>query len=166
MDLPRFFGSVLLGVDEAQSWRKLRVTDGPGTPLIHETIPPTATMDRPMTDSQNLLIYEKPTCTTCRKLVKLLKEQGIEFDRLNYFIDPIPREKLEELLGKMELRPRDLLRKREKRYKEMGLKDPGVGDEEILDALVEYPELIERPIIERGNRAVLGRPVERVLELL
>jgi arsenate reductase len=119
-----------------------------------------------MTDSQNLLVYEKPTCTTCRKLVKLLKEQGIDFERLNYFIDPIPREKLEELLGKMGIGPRELLRKREKLYKELGLRDPGIRDEKILDALVEHPELIERPIIERGDRAVLGRPVERVLELL
>jgi arsenate reductase len=98
--------------------------------------------------------------------VKLLKEHGIEFERLNYFIDPIPREKLEELLGKMEMGPRELLRKREKKYKELGLKDPEIGDEEILDALTEHPELIERPIIEKGNHAVLGRPVERVLELL
>jgi arsenate reductase len=119
-----------------------------------------------MTDTRNLLVYEKPTCTTCRKLVKLLKEQGIEFERLNYFIDPIPRKKLQELLGKMGLGPRELLRKREKLYKELGLKDPDIGDEKILDALVEHPELVERPIIERGDRAVLGRPVERVLELL
>lgn len=119
-----------------------------------------------MTDSQNLLIYEKPTCTTCRKMVKLLKEKGVEFDRLNYFIDPIPRKKLEELLRKMGIGPRDLLRKREKTYKELGLKDPGIGDEEILNALVEHPELIERPIIVKGDRAVLGRPIERVLELL
>jgi arsenate reductase len=119
-----------------------------------------------MTDSHTLVVYEKPTCTTCRKLVKLLKEKGVEFERLNYFIDPLPRKKLEELLGKMALGPRDLLRKREARYKELGLKDPGLSDEAILNALVRYPELVERPIIEKGDRAVLGRPVEKVLELL
>jgi arsenate reductase len=119
-----------------------------------------------MTDSQNLLVYEKPTCTTCRKMVKLLKEHGIEFERLNYFIDPIPREKLEDLLSRMGMAPRELLRTREKTYKELGLKDPGIGDEEILDAMVKHPELIQRPIIQRGDRVVLGRPVERVLDLL
>ena len=112
-----------------------------------------------------LVVYEKPTCTTCRKLMKLLREEGVEADRVNYFIDPLPRKKLEELLGKMGIAPRDLLRTREKRYKEMGLKDPALSDEVILDALARYPELIQRPIIERGPRAVLGRPVERVREL-
>ena len=102
----------------------------------------------------------------CRKLVKLLNEKGIDFDRLNYFIDPIPKPQLQELLKKMGIGPRELLRKREKKFKELGLKDPGLPDDAILDALVEHPELIERPIIERGDRAVLGRPVERVLELL
>jgi arsenate reductase len=119
-----------------------------------------------MTDSPNLLVYEKPTCTTCRKMVKLLNEKGIGFDRLNYFIDPIPRKKLEELLKMMGIGPRDLLRKREKTYKELGLKDPALSDEEIVTALVEHPELIERPIVVKGDRAVLGRPIERVLELL
>ena len=119
-----------------------------------------------MADTSSLVVYEKPTCTTCRKLVKLLNENGIEFERLNYFIDPIPKKKLKELLKKMGIKPRELLRKREKKYKEMGLKDPALTDKEILDALVEFPELIERPIIEKGEKAVLGRPVERVLELL
>jgi arsenate reductase len=119
-----------------------------------------------MTESHDLIVYEKPTCTTCRKLVKLLSEKGIQFERLNYFIEPIPRKKLQELLKKMGIKPRDLLRKRETKYKELGMKDPGLSDKAILDALVEHPELIERPIIEKGERAVLGRPVERVLELL
>jgi arsenate reductase len=119
-----------------------------------------------MTDSPELVVYEKPTCTTCRKLVKLLKEQGVPFERLNYFVEPIPREKLRELLTKMGLDPRELLRTREKKYRELGLKDPSVSEEEIFEAMVEHPELIQRPIIERGPRAVLGRPVEKVLELL
>jgi len=119
-----------------------------------------------MPDSPELVVYEKPTCTTCRKLVKLLREHGVPFERLDYFIDPIPREKLQELLLKMEISPRELLRTREKAYAELGLKDLSLDDEFILDALVQHPELIQRPIIERGERAVLGRPVERVLELL
>lgn len=119
-----------------------------------------------MAKATRLTVYEKPTCTTCRKMVKLLNEHGVAFERLNYFIDPLPRAKLESLLKKMGLGPRDLLRKREARYKELGLGNPGLSDTAILDALVAHPELLERPIIERGDRAVLGRPVERVLELL
>lgn len=119
-----------------------------------------------MKEAPTLIVYEKPTCTTCRKMVKLLKEQGIEFDRVNYFIEPLPRDKLVDLLQKMGLSPREVLRTREPRYKELGLKDPNLTDEALLDALVQYPELVQRPIIERGERAVLGRPVEAVLELL
>ena len=116
--------------------------------------------------SPTLMVYEKPTCTTCRKLIKLLNEKGIGYERLNYFIDPLSREKLQELMTKMEISPRDLLRTREKKYKELGLKNPALSDEEIFEALVEHPELVQRPIIELGDRAVLGRPVERALELL
>jgi arsenate reductase len=112
------------------------------------------------------MVYEKPTCTTCRKLIKLLNERGIGYERLNYFIDPLSREKLQDLMAKMGIGPRDLLRTREKKYKELGLKDPAFSDNELLDLLVEHPELVQRPIVELGDRAVLGRPVERVLELL
>lgn len=119
-----------------------------------------------MAKADPLLVYEKPTCTTCRKLVKLLKEKGIEFDRLNYFIDPIPRDTLVDLLKRMGLSPRDLLRTREKSYKELQLKNPDLTDDQILEAMVDHPELIQRPIIRRGGRVVLGRPVENVLELL
>ena len=113
-----------------------------------------------------LTVYEKPTCTTCRKMVKLLVERGVEFHRLNYFIDPLPREKLLSLMKKTGLPPRAFLRTREKAYTELGLKDRSVPDEALVDAMVEHPELLQRPIVERGDRAVLGRPVEKVLELL
>ena len=119
-----------------------------------------------MSTDMGLTVYEKPTCSTCRKMVKLLKERGVEFERLNYFVDPLPRRKLVSLIKKTGLPPRDFLRTREKAYKEMGLKDPSLSDKAIIDALVECPELLQRPIIERGGRAVLGRPVEKVLELL
>jgi len=119
-----------------------------------------------MSPSRNLTVYEKPTCTTCRKMVRLLKERGVDFGRLNYFVDPLPREKLVSLIRKTGLPPRAFLRTREKAYVELGLKDPALSDEAIIAALVEHPELLQRPIVEKGARAVLGRPVEKVLELL
>jgi len=158
-----------LGVDGAEPEKKLRVWAGRGTPpgqTVQWKTEKSPHTDGFMADTDTLLVYEKPTCTTCRKMIRLLKERGVEFERLDYFIDPIPKQKLKELLAKMRLGPRDLLRTREKAYKELGLKDPGISDPEILDALVKHPELIQRPIIEKGDRAVLGRPVERVLELL
>jgi len=119
-----------------------------------------------MSQDVALTVYEKPTCTMCRRMVKLLTEKGVDFNRLNYFIDPLPREKLVSLMEKTGLPPREFLRTRERAYKELGLKDPSVSDDVLIDAMVEHPELLQRPIIERGDRAVLGRPVERVLELL
>jgi arsenate reductase (glutaredoxin) len=99
-------------------------------------------------------------------VVRLLRESGIDFDRIDYTLDPIPRAKLEALVGKMGIRPRELLRTREKAYKELGLSDPTVSDARILDAMAERPELVQRPILERGDRAVLGRPAERIREIL
>ena len=75
-------------------------------------------------------------------------------------IDPLSREKLQELLAKMGARPRDLMRTNEALYRELNLGAEGLTDDQLLDALVDHPELVQRPIIERGERAVLARPVE------
>lgn len=113
-----------------------------------------------------LTVYEKPTCTTCRKLAKLLREAGVDFDRVNYYVEPLTRGTLEALLVKAGLGPRDVLRKASPEYHELGLDDPSVPDDEILGYLVEHPDLLQRPIVTLGDRAVLARPVEKVRELL
>jgi arsenate reductase len=113
-----------------------------------------------------LVIYEKPTCTTCRQVHAALVESGIDFDAVDYYLDPIPRAKLVELLRKMHLRPRDLLRTREEIYRTLRLDEPAHTDDELLDLMVEHPDLIQRPIVERGDRAVLARPAERLKEIL
>jgi arsenate reductase (glutaredoxin) len=115
--------------------------------------------------SDTVTVYEKPTCTTCRKLVKLLQEEGVAFERVNYIMDPLDRPTLEGLLAKAGLGPRDVLRTREPEYKELGLADPGHSDDAILDAIVRHPALLQRPLVERGPRAVLARPVENVRTL-
>lgn len=116
--------------------------------------------------SDTITVYEKPTCTTCRKLVKLLSEEGIDFERVNYMIEPLDRPTLERLLAKADLGPRDVLRKREQTYKELELADDRHSDADILQAIVDHPELLQRPIVERGDRAVLARPVENVRAIL
>jgi arsenate reductase (glutaredoxin) len=113
-----------------------------------------------------LVVYEKPTCTTCRSLVKLLEEKGIPFDRVDYIIDPIPKQKLAELIGKMGGRPHDLVRAKEQGFKDLQKNLASMSDEEVLDVLTNHPELVQRPIVERGDRAVLARPVERVESIL
>ena len=97
---------------------------------------------------------------------KLLRESGIPFEKVNYYIEPLSRKKLTELIRKMKLKPRDLLRKSEPIYKELGLSKDDFSDSELIDLMIEHPDLIQRPIVERGERAVLGRPTENVRELL
>ena len=95
--------------------------------------------------------------------MKLLDEEGVAFERVNYFVDALDADTLRALLRKASLGPRDVLRKREKAYGE--LDDESLSDEALIAAIVAHPGLLQRPIIVRGERAVLGRPVERVREL-
>jgi len=97
---------------------------------------------------------------------KLLRESGIAYDKVNYYNEPLSRKKLTELLRKMNMKPRDLLRKCEAAYKELGLAEDKFSDSELIALMIEHPDLIQRPIVERGDRAVLGRPTENVRELL
>lgn len=116
--------------------------------------------------ADKITVYEKPTCTKCREMDKLLRERGVPFEKVNYYIQPLSRKKLTELLRKMNLKPRDLLRKSEPVYKELGLVEDKFSDSELIGLMIEHPDLIQRPIVERGSRAVLGRPTENVKELL
>ena len=116
--------------------------------------------------ADKITIYEKPTCSKCREMDKLLRERGVSFEKVNYYIQPLTRKKLTELLRKMNLKPRDLLRKSEPVYKELGLAEDKFSDSELIGLMIEHPDLLQRPIVERGDRAVLGRPTENVKELL
>ena len=97
---------------------------------------------------------------------KLLRESGVSFEKVNYYVQPLTRKKLTELIGKMKLKPRDLVRKSEPVYKELGLAEDKFSDSELIGLMIEHPDLLQRPIVERGARAVLGRPTENVKELL
>lgn len=119
----------------------------------------------PMADDK-LTIYEKPTCTTCRKTVKLLQERGIEFEDVNYYIEPLSAAKIAELLDKAAVTPRDLLRTKEQVYRDLGLRDSNHTDIQLIELMAEHPDLVQRPIAERGPKAVLCRPPERILEML
>ena len=113
-----------------------------------------------------LTVYEKPTCTTCRKLATLLTERGIDFDRVDYHVEPLTEDEIRELVRKTGRPARELFRAREPVYEELGLGDREVDDDEAIGLMAEHPALMQRPVVVRGDRAVLGRPVERVLELL
>jgi arsenate reductase len=109
-----------------------------------------------------MIVYEKPTCSTCRRVIALLTERGVEFERVNYFEQPIGEARLRELLSKGGLRPRDVVRTKEPGAHDLSLDD----DEATLRAVAEHPELLQRPLVENGDQVVLARPPERVLEVL
>lgn len=113
-----------------------------------------------------LTVYEKPACTTCRNLHALLTDRGIDFESVEYHVTGLSEEELRELLRKLGTGPREVLRTREPLVKELGLDREDVSEEELITRMVEHPVLVQRPIVVRGERAVLARPVERVLELL
>jgi arsenate reductase len=116
--------------------------------------------------TEKIVVYTKPTCSTCRQVDKILRESGEEYDKINYYVDPIPEKKLRELLDKMKMSPRDLLRKSEAIYKELDLSNSRHSDDEIIALMSEHPDLIQRPIVERGKRAILARPAETIRDIL
>jgi len=114
----------------------------------------------------SIVVYEKPTCTTCRKVHAALVESGVDFDTVDYYVDPIPKAKLIDLLRKMKMTPRQLLRTNDAIYKTLKLGERELSDEELIDLMVEHPDLLQRPIVEKGARAILARPPERLREIL
>jgi arsenate reductase len=114
---------------------------------------------------QKLTVYEKPTCTTCRKVAKLLIENGVDFEKVNYYIEPFSKMKLKSLLKKMGMKPSELLRKNEAVYKKLRIKEKNYSEEQILELMIKYPDLVQRPIIEKGERVILARPPERINDL-
>ncbi|MBD2858671.1 arsenate reductase (glutaredoxin) [Spongiibacter sp. KMU-158] len=111
-------------------------------------------------------IYHNPRCSKSRQTLALLNENGIEPEIVLYLETPPSAAELSTLLTKLNIEPRALLRKGEDAFKEKGLADTGLTDQQLIAAMLDEPKLIERPIVVCGNRAVLGRPPENVLELL
>jgi len=116
--------------------------------------------------SDKITVYEKPTCTKCREMDKLLRESGVDFEKVNYYLEPLSENQLRALIKKMGISPRELLRTGESIYRELEIGKKDLSDSEIISLMVEHPDLIQRPIVERGERAVLGRPTENVKALL
>jgi arsenate reductase len=116
--------------------------------------------------SDTITVYEKPTCTKCREMDRYLRESGVDFSKVNYYLEPLSEPKLRELIKKMEIKPRDLLRTSESIYRELEIGKKDLDDDEIIALMVKHPDLMQRPIVERGGRAVLGRPTENVKSLL
>jgi arsenate reductase len=113
-----------------------------------------------------LRIYHNPRCSKSRQTLKLLQARGIEPTIIEYLETPPDAEELNQILKLLAMEPRDLMRKKEAEYKEAGLDDPSLTREALIQAMVDYPKLIERPIVLTKGKAALGRPPESVLEIL
>lgn len=109
-----------------------------------------------------LIVYEKRTCTTCRRLAALLAEAGVDMHRVEYQVEGLDGPTVRRLVAAAGITPREALRMREPGAREVAALD----DEGIIAAIAERPELLQRPFVVRGDRAVLARPIERVRELL
>ncbi len=114
----------------------------------------------------NVTIYHNPRCSKSRQTLQLLKDKGIEPSIIEYLKTPPTVEVLSDILQKLAIEPRDLMRKKEAEYKELGLSDLSLPREVLLKAMSENPKLIERPIVLANDKAAIGRPPEAVLEIL
>lgn len=113
-----------------------------------------------------IVIYQKPTCSTCRRAVQLLKESGKPFTAVNYYEVPFTKATLKSLLKKAELSPRDVLRSKEDIYKQLGLGKKTLSDDALIDLMSKHPDLIQRPLVEKGEVAILARPADTIKRLL
>lgn len=115
---------------------------------------------------EKLTIYQKPTCGKCRETLRLLKERGLEFEAINYYETLISEADLRVLLKKLGLTAREILRKDEPVAKQLGIGKKDFSDAELIALMAKHPDLVQRPIVVRGDQAVLGRPLENVEKLL
>lgn len=111
-------------------------------------------------------ILHNPRCSKSRQTLSLLRERGVDVEVQEYLKDPPSEAELDEILQRLGLEPRELMRRKEAEYKDNGLDDPALGRRALIAAMVRHPRLIERPIVINGDKVALGRPPEAVLEIL
>lgn len=113
-----------------------------------------------------LKILHNPRCSKSRQALNLLRERGLEPQVQEYLKNPPSEAELDDILQRLGLEPRQLMRRKETEYKENGLDDPDLSREALIAAMIQHPKLIERPIVIRDGKVALGRPPEAVLEIL
>jgi arsenate reductase len=114
----------------------------------------------------DITIYHNPRCSKSRATLELLKTEGRDPQLVEYLKEPPTAKTLDAILDMLGMEPRDLMRTKEKEYKEAGLDHPDLGRDELIAAMIEHPRLIERPIVIANGKAAIGRPPEKVLEII
>ena len=114
----------------------------------------------------NVTVYHNPNCTTSRNVLGLIRESGIEPEVIEYLKTPPSRDELVKLLGKMGIGVRELLRRKGTPYDELGLDDPALSDDQLIDAIVKHPILMERPVVSTALGTRICRPADAVRDLL
>ena len=114
----------------------------------------------------SVVIFHNPRCSKSRQTLQLLQENGVEPEVVEYLTAPPSKTRLKQILSMLGMKPRQLMRRNEAEYKEQGLADESLTQEQLINAMLATPKLIERPIVINGDKAAIGRPPESVLEIL
>lgn len=122
--------------------------------------------DRSIEIAMTVKIYHNPQCSKSRQTLQILEGEGVEAEVIEYLKQPPSREELIEILKALGLEPRQLMRQGEAEYQQAGLDNPELSDEQLIQAMLEHPRLIERPIVVKDGKVIIGRPPERVLDIL
>ena len=111
-------------------------------------------------------IFHNSRCSKSRQALQILQDSNCDIEIINYLETDLDASLIKDILKKLSLKPRDILRTSEQDYKDNNLKEDDLSDDDLIDYMIQFPKLIERPIVVRGNKAVLGRPPENILELI
>ena len=115
---------------------------------------------------KNVTIYHNPRCSKSRQTLQIIKDNGIQPTVVEYLKVPLKKSELDNISRLLNKRPKDYVRKNESDFKENNIKNIIENDIELINKMVKFPKIIERPIVILGEKAVIGRPPENVLELL
>ena len=116
--------------------------------------------------SDPIKIYHNPRCSKSRSTLEILNEQGVDADVVEYLKTPPSKQELKSILKMLDLKPRQLMRTHEAEYKDNNLADESLTDDQLIEAMVKFPKVIERPIVVNNGKAAIGRPPETILEIL
>lgn len=111
-------------------------------------------------------ILHNPRCSKSRQTLALLEENGVQPTIVEYLKTPPAADEIRDILAKLDVEPRGLMRTKEAEYKEQGLDNADLSDDQLIQAMVETPKLIERPVVLANGKAAIGRPPEQVLDIL